>query len=364
MNIIKQPPAIHTAFNPVVLQLSTTDPDELFNEYVRVYLRANGKSVLLERELFNNITTFNLSGPLKRLFDEGLYPTIPEAGYLEREGILSFVYDIDIDVREGFVNIPGLLALNAVSQIGYSSDLTTLGQKFLTGFGKLKKYEGYPLSVAFLNPEKNSYINFNGVTINPEGAVTDPHFVISIPDEANSVSVSGVSLIEPLVTNFGWDITTNSDEQIYVRINTSGIPVMNIPVDHPCLPDSPFYVRWISRTGGWEYWMFSFRQSVEKEAASPMFAYPYILDQSTVKSDSNLIGMEGSEKITAGAQIGNDEFDVISGIIYSPRIEWYNKEAGKWIILTVDSSSIAKDTREESQSIEITFLLPTPQLQF
>ena len=125
MNIVKRPPAIHTAFNPVMLHIEDS------NETVTIDIVVNGLSIQIERDVLNGLSMFDLSKVIKKYFRD------------YREYVQSLIFlDYNLFVKYN-INTGGkilnLTAINAVAQIGYSSDFTTRKGTFLTQFNRLKK---------------------------------------------------------------------------------------------------------------------------------------------------------------------------------------------------------------------------------
>ena len=359
MDIIKQPPATHTAFNPVVLRVAETVAEEIF-----IGVEKGGNTYATQaREVINGAAVFDISGAIKRLFELGVEDTNPPTDYTLLDGQLAASYTLSIQTTGGETeSIPIRTAINAVVQVGESSDLTKWGDCLLTGFNKLKKYESYPLGVSFLNNSQIAYLLFGDEQINAS-PIEDAHFCISIPNGVSEISFAKSVESIPIIVA-GSQLTAATGEPILARGKILSEGAVKMEVKQECTPQSPFYVRWINQKGGRDYWMFSFRQTIEKSVDNVDTATPFILDQENAKGFSKVIGLEAEIKATVGAALQGDEFDTVSNIIFSPQIEWYREDIGKWAQLIIDSSSIEKDTRTGGGNIEITFLLPQIQTQF
>jgi hypothetical protein len=369
MTVTKQVPTIHPAFNPVYVQFKL-NPGESGDEIRLTFTDYDdSKYYQVRGDFLGDTCTINLSGVLKQMFDDVDRNTEPETDYTFKSNLLAVSYLLEyqklVDNVEVNNRIPlgQFIALNAAVQTGRSIAIT--GDRFLTHSTVLKKYEGYPLEIAFLNADRATYVNFDGITINPDDAIITPHFAIRVPDNVRQVQCTDNTLVELLTTNAGELLTTNAGEQLYSRNgNLPGNPI-SIPVQHPCIPAKPFYVRWVNDLGGWNYLMFSHRQTVEKTTENGIIAYPVVYDNETTKGYTLQSYLEASETITAGvSMLPADEYEPASKIIYSPEIEWYKEDIGKWVRLTVAGSIIQRDTRHDSGSLEITFNLPEPQIQF
>lgn len=130
-------------------------------------------------------------------------------------------------------------------------------------------------------------------------------------------------------------------------------------------PENPFYVRWINQQGGYDSWMFSYRQFFSKSISNQQSFSPVVLDQSAVSGFSKVYAMQGSEQVRVGAAgLTANEFDCISKLIYSPKIEWWNESTSTWINLIVANGNNERDNHNVLGELEFTFNLPEPQLQF
>lgn len=130
-------------------------------------------------------------------------------------------------------------------------------------------------------------------------------------------------------------------------------------------PENPFYVRWINQQGGYDSWMFSYRQFFTKSISNQQSFSPVVLDQSAVSGFSKVYAMQGSEQVRVGAAgLTANEFDCISKLIYSPKIEWWSEKTSTWINLIVANGNNERDNHNVLGELEFTFNLPEPQLQF
>lgn len=352
MAIVKQPPAIHTAFNPAMLNISGSEGSTI------QILMGVGASVTRQREVFNGIAMFDLSKVVKSRFSDVQTYIVPDKIFIDNN--LSFYYEVY--ETEVLVDPIPFTAINAVAQIGESSDLTKKRGTFLTAFDRLKKYPGYELTVSILGFDGNSFIRLDGSNI-ADTEIT--HACINIPDNTNKVSVATGGKFVALETNQAEVITNNDGDPIYIRFLDGSFIERTMYIDNQCLPSSPFYMRWINRQGGWDYWMFSFRQTVNRSIDNQLFFNPTIFDQEAANGSTKITNLDAQEKITVGASgLSEIEYECVSKLIYSPLKQWYSETLNKWIEIQLDEGETEKDTRVKSQQIELTFLLPDPQLQF
>ena len=130
-----------------------------------------------------------------------------------------------------------------------------------------------------------------------------------------------------------------------------------------CIPRNPFYVRWINRYGGWDYWMFSKRQTFEREIKNLQTFNPYISDYSIVDGTTVVIDKTVESKLTIGAEgLTATEWNLLSFIADSVLVQWYNEDSRSWIEIIVEKTKLEMQTDNALHGMEFTIQLPTPQL--
>jgi len=169
-----------------------------------------------------------------------------------------------------------------------------------------------------------------------------------------------LSYLEILIYGVGADSGTCEITDFITVQETDSRKVELMPT-----PENPFYVRWINQQGGYDSWMFSYRQFFSKSISNQQSFSPVVFDQSAVSGFSNVYAMQGSEQVRVGAAgLTSNEFDCISKLIYSPKIEWWNEKTSTWINLIVSNGNSERDNHNVLGELEFTFNLPEPQLQF
>ena len=376
------PAAIHTAFNPIIIKANDIDYDKFS---VRITTPDNKDLVLLEKDILNKKLVIDLSSVIKSLLDD----TVEETEiFYNGERIINLHHYL-FEHYKFYITLTRTrnrqeevlketvprerLALNAVSQIRQGNKLSDWQGKFLTTAKTIKKYKDYPLELAVLNYKgKNAIVYFNKIPIISEVNETTltaktigyPHFVISVPNGINRVTVANGKLFEYLETNNNIIITTNAAEAIIIQ-EYAGVLHDNKTFPKPCGYGSPFYVRWVNRIAGYDYFMFDFRQRYSKEIKGIKTYAPNYENQAVISGYEIPIAAEATETVTVGASgLNNDDYEMVSNLVYSPKIEWYDKEREAWVRLQVNKSKLEKDSRLHSQSVEFDFLLPEIQLQY
>lgn len=259
-------------------------------------------------------------------------------------------------------------AINAVAQLAESSDLTPLRGTFLTRLDRLLLYPGYPRQVTCLGFRDGTYVNRADTLLNPddETPVQETLFNVQLTPGNHYIALSNQYPHHYLQANSGEVITTNQrGEIITITRPATGYTEHRIAIENICLPPNPFYVRWINRQGGLDYWMFSFRQTIKEKVKITDTYYPVVYDQLTANAFSRTLGLDGTATITVGANgLTDNEYDAVSKVIYAPRVQYFDTDKSTWITLAIADSDVEKDTYASTQEIEITFQLPTPQVQF
>lgn len=174
------------------------------------------------------------------------------------------------------------------------------------------------------------------------------------PDELFFGPLAANIFVIPL-NDYSNKIGITPDDIVY---NETPIEIM----DAPC---NPFYARWLNRQGGFDYWMFGVRQFFTRGIESQQTFMPDITDITTATGTEKSYQLTGQEAVRVRAEgLTTNEYESLSKLIYSPQIEWYNEQVGKWITLIVINGGSERDTRATLSEVEFTFKLPTPQVQF
>lgn len=311
--------------------------NEIDTAQLVIHLATGGKETLTAESL-NGKTIFNASEVVKAKFNQNLSEFGNE--WLLQDNALFTKYS----VREigGRGTVYQFIAINAVSQIGESYDRTLDGGKILTRFKMLNWYKDYPLDYSVLSTEKPS-ATANGEA--PAGSVTRV-----LIGEANE----RLLLDEP-------------DLPVLDKSNV-GIVLMNpmdIRVIRRCVPQQPFYVRWINDLGGVDYYMFARQQKHQPQVKSVSSYSPYVGDSSEASANQLSYSLATDNTVTVGCSgLAQVEHDTLVRMPFSPLIEMYDTKLRKWIRLNVSKYDGSYYSRTETKSFEVTFSLPTLNTQF
>lgn len=221
---------------------------------------------------------------------------------LSADPALSFQYT----VKGENTSLGSFSALNAVAQVQESPDRSAWNNAALTRFQGLKHYAGYELTVGKLE--------------------------------------SGV------VNRYAY---------------SSGATFQSLPVESCCIPEQPFYVRWINQQGGVDYWMFSRRQEFEQTVKS-VSSHELLVDNiATARANSRAYAMTTENRVTVGTEgVSAADYAALRLLPFSPSIEWYDESRSGWIALSPAKFSGKFQTQRRLHDIEITFDLPRLNTQF
>jgi hypothetical protein len=187
---------------------------------------------------------------------------------------------------------------------------------------------------------------------------------VKVSDGAILVALDLELIYTSITSNTGVEITSNAGDIIIVGdVTYTAKSLLN--VENLCTPSAPFYIRWINRMGGWEFWMFQHRQTFENTLQKVTTFYADAWD---LKSGSPVSGevltMEAQDTVTVGAEgLTSEEFNVLRYLIYSPHVELYDKDENEWSRIYCEKGKATENTRQASQSIEINFILPRVKMQ-
>lgn len=274
--------------------------------------------------------------PLVRAWLADNLRNVDEDNLVVADRALFVRYSVD-----AIYQITEFVALNAVVQIGESTDLTDKEGTVLTTKPRLVYYEGYPLDYSVLSGSE--------IVPTPNGP-TIPY------------SVSRVYVLEGLLlllTENGTPILTEAGEYIYLYTGGKVGEGAPIEVVQRCVPASPFYVRWINTEGGVDYWMFERYQERTLGVDGVENARVYVANPYEAPSNVRTVAFSTTNEVKVGAtMLGKGDFDALRKLALSPLIEWWNERTGRWVRLSVASYALNYGKEQPSRDFEITFALP------
>lgn len=156
-------------------------------------------------------------------------------------------------------------------------------------------------------------------------------------------------------------------ERIVLQDEYGTVEDVEIVFENECIPENPFYIRWINRLGGFEYQMFDQHKGYEQTAAGFTDFFPSFDDTTEASRTREIIDItEAKDTATVGLeQLDRDDFERLSKLIFSPRIDVFNPRLERWEGVTLDNTTrVSWDTRASKGAVEFVFRMKDIQLQF
>lgn len=345
------------AYNPNIEEYNQEGSETAMNVRFRDY-NINSRVFDVKKEFLNGVAYIDISNAAKQLFWD----------FISRK-TSRILTDANLFVSmqiENGINPKTVFALNAVVQQGLSNDLGNELNTFRTTRNRIKKYKDYPLHIAILGIGIGAIVATRillkytyGVEME-EYQRTEPHFLFDIPDNLEYISIIDYKFEE---------LQTNTYETIYANDGVTPIEIVNgnktierrLYFDYTeCEPLNPFYIRWINRMGGYDYFMFERKQSISRKTSNSVIFSPNYRDIETAKALELRIDAKAETKVTAGAEMLNqEEFDSLKYLQFAPKIELYNKEQDKWHVVTLTKDDNTENNFISGGSLEFEFNIPT-----
>lgn len=144
--------------------------------------------------------------------------------------------------------------------------------------------------------------------------------------------------------------------------------IKTILVDNTCY-DNPLYFKWLNPIGGFDYWLFNWKQVSNDTISNPITFEPYIKDLSAVNSRAETLSKDSQEEIDLGAEgLSMDDINAIRNILASPKVLMYvgtgTDSVQQWITVQVKADTFEiSDNRENKFNIEFTIQPPQKFIQ-
>lgn len=350
-----QPPSIHTAFNPVIIHYESEE-----KQFETATITIGDSEVSLRAEYLSGKAEIDISQLCKSAFVEGRIASfaVNDNVCLDTRLFAPYTYTDEYGSFDA-------VAVNAVAQWGESNNLSEKTYQFLTGFNKLRKYDGYELTASFVcNGERFYILDENGT---PLFNKTDlGHYLLNVTTEKSLIFSSKAKsytmlwesgkTTDVITDSLGEPILISSPEHKY-----SIMPVISKPI-----PEHPFYVRWVNRFGGYDYWMMSSVQYITLSAK---------IDDAIELYSSDTLSLPGGNRRTikkeairiikvSTGQCTIADVKELQYLPLSPLVEWYDESKQAWVYLQCTDTEVELHNCQVTGSIEFEFELPAPILQF
>lgn len=133
-----------------------------------------------------------------------------------------------------------------------------------------------------------------------------------------------------------------------------------------CVPDNPFYIRWINRFGGWEYYMFSAGKRTGMEVKEADSYAPYSGALTDAYRTREVLALDRTDIAEVGEeQLSPEMYALLASIAVSPRIDAFNPALGRWEGITIEGKhTLWWNTRNSRGAVGYTFRLIDQNNQF
>lgn len=350
----QQPPTIHSAFNPVVVKYVTS----LVRVGETATITIGGQTIPLRAEYYNNEAEIDISQFCQSAFSDGR-TAFQDSYYLFIDNRLcaKYTYTDDYGTFDG-------IAVNSAAQWGESIDLSETLYSFRTAFKRLYQYHDYELTATTFS-YGSIYAKTDKLTLGQLGFQEEKNlYTLLIPNDSNFIMLQEGRADKTLTTIESERITDSNGDPIFIFNEEDKYCIM--PIIQKPTPQHPFYVRWVNRFGGYDYWMMESVQYTTLSAKMGDSIEMYYTDTQTMYGgNKRTLSKEATKtiKVSTG-QCGIDDLNELRYLALSPLVEWYDEKRGVWVNLQCTDSEVETHSCQVGGSIEFEFELPTPRLQF
>lgn len=343
-------------YNPLIYSVES-DTDRT----LKVRNKRNQETITLESASFGGACRFDIGNVVRMMFDD----SVEYSAYSQRishDNNLFVTCEIATNKFSPRGNI-SYVCLNAAVPFGKIP--TVQPRSWLTGFDRLHKWGNYPLSVSFATDNNvPTFVVENGEMLVDGCVSAKNHFTVDILSNTTHIALSDTDTLEYL-QNAASDFVRTATNVPITLGDTQATVFDARNVEQHELPAHPFYVRWVNRFGGWDYFMFACKQYESRSVSGQKYLNPYIGDTSAVMGDRSLLTQTLQHTIeTSTGQIGRNQFEQLSRLAYSPKVQLWNAEISRWQTLLVSKADCKMGTHDVAAECEFTFELPTPIAQF
>ena len=167
------------------------------------------------------------------------------------------------------------------------------------------------------------------------------------------------------VNNYGSFLCDNNGD---ILLDNDGQPITllgGLTINFYDAPVAPFYIKFVNKMGGVEYWMFSYNQEVKTSVKSSASYRKFYTDSEAEKGSQITYSKDTEDFVIAGAEgLTVSEYNILSLVGDSPDIQWFNETTQKWVAVTIEQSENSRNTRSKRCSVEFKFILPKRNTQF
>ncbi|MBQ0035092.1 MAG: hypothetical protein KBS77_07335 [Bacteroidales bacterium] len=117
------------------------------------------------------------------------------------------------------------------------------------------------------------------------------------------------------------------------------------------VPEHPFYLRWLNKYGGWDYFMFACRQKLTTTLTENEYYQPY--EEDGMRSYRK----EGKEVVeVSSGQVDKSILDALTYMPLSPDIRLYKKDTHEWVPIQIENGDTELFSDQPTGELVFSFL--------
>lgn len=133
-----------------------------------------------------------------------------------------------------------------------------------------------------------------------------------------------------------------------------------------CVPDNPFYICWLNKLGGWDFWLFGVNQVYGQNVGDVVSYIPNYTDISSADATTKTLRKSSTPSVVLFESFATtDEIKALEAIQESPSVYWY-KDPSRNIwqqIRPKPGSRTSYETEDSLHEFSMTFDLQDRFLQ-
>lgn len=348
VTFIQAPPTYAGAFAPIELIVGGDANESSATIYV----------MLVEGSGMEAATPAGQVVTIRRTLNAATQQTTINLEYLAR---LLFVKDAEqmtMPSGQPVGNPPELVGQLRISTT--KAGTATAAAKVVTVFSSLETSitpDGNPPIIGrLLNGQPLTYYAGYPMPIAVRKCTTDAAEVVAVKYLMRGVPVAEWTMAQPVTM-----LPTPSSGIDAIRITIDGNGG-DYKIIEGCVPEAPYYVRYLNTGGGWSYVMFTeWLRTVGVRDVNNVEAYTQSL--ATMRET---VAVEPYEVVEVGKElISKSEQRRLAGIMRSPLIQWWEAGPDRWrnIIINGDMT-ISEDVNSGLGAVRFSFLQPPVTVQF
>lgn len=139
--------------------------------------------------------------------------------------------------------------------------------------------------------------------------------------------------------------------------------------EEACIPDNPFYIKWVNEYGGWEYRMFCRDQEINVKLTTVNTFKPYLFSTVNAQAAGNsaydtlrgeeVYELEAEESVKAWyTYTSKEDIEGVKGLLLSPEVMWWDEEVHQWIGIYIKKQNMSYRANSVLGDIELEFIMP------